>query len=168
MTRPLRLISGLGAAYLLDSNSDKYMLNVVERDEWNIITQPNTNSDLPSTIFYDPQFPLGVINVYPTPYQSFPIYFDSYLQLGDFASLSATVSLPPGYKKALQDNLAIELCSSYKPDGFQIPQQWTRAAGISKGTVKRINTRLMMASFDPAITAKPRGSWNIYTNDYNR
>src|SRR5579864_478676 len=108
MTRPLRLIEGPGAAYSVDATGNKYQIDVIPKDEWNMIGN-NTNimnSNFVTTLWYDPQFPLGVINVWPWPNQNAPIYFDSYLQLVDFANLSQAVSLPPGYKKAIQDSLA--------------------------------------------------------------
>ena len=166
LTRPLKIKNGPGCAYLLDQNGDKYPINVVTQDQWNLITQPNTDSDLPSTLFYDPQYPLGIINVYPAPYSTFPIYFDSYLQLTEFSSLSAVLSLPPGYKKAIQDNLAIEL-APYFPSAKLTPAL-AKAASASKANVKRTNIRPTMAVYDPEIVSSPRGAWNIYTNDYNR
>ncbi len=166
MTRPLRILDGPGRAYLLDQNGDKYPLDVVTQDQWNLITQPNTNSDLPSTLFYDPQFPLGIINIYPEPYESFPIFWDSYLQLGDLSSLSTSLSLPPGYEKAIRDNLAIEL-APYFPTA-QVTPALIQAASKSKANVKRTNIRPTVAAYDPEIVAKARGAWNIYTNSYNR
>lgn len=166
MTRPLKILDGPGRAYLLDENGDKYPIDVVTQDQWNLITQPNTNSDLPSTLFYDPQFPLGIINIYPEPYQSFPLFWDSYLQLAEFSSLSTLLSFPPGYRKAIQDNLAIEL-APYFPSA-QITPALVKAAKQSKANVKRTNIRPTVAVYDPEIVAKARGTWDIFTNSYSR
>lgn len=166
--RPLKVMFGTGTAYLLDQNGDKYPVEVVTRDKWNLITQPNITSDLPSYLFYDPQYPLGIINLYPLPNIGYPVFFDSYQQLGSFTSLSTLLSLPPGYKKALQDNLVIELWPFFKPDAAQIPGNLERDAARSLMKVKRTNIRPSQASYDPEIVAKARGSYNIYNNGYTR
>jgi hypothetical protein len=162
MTRPLRLIDGPGAAYILDTNNDKYPIDVVPRDEWNMISQPNVNADLPTTLFYDPQFPLGVINIWPAPNIAYPLFFDSYLQLSEFTSLVSPISFPPGYKKAIQDNLALEL-SDYFPNA-KITQRLIQAAGISKGNIKRTNIRPVRAEYDPELVSKATGTYNIYND----
>lgn len=166
MIRPLRIDSSPGAVYLIDNNGDKYLLDVREQFDFNMISEPNVNSDLPSILFYDPQFPLGIINIYPAPNQSFPLYFDSYLQMADLGSLSAVLSLPPGYEKAIRDNLAIEI-SPYFPTAV-VTDKLENSARKSKANVKRTNIRLNISSYDQAIVAKPRGTWDIYSNSYNR
>jgi hypothetical protein len=42
-------------------------MEVVPRDKWNQIGNRSSTitSQIPSVLFYDPQFPLGVINVFP-------------------------------------------------------------------------------------------------------
>ena len=52
--------------------------------------------------FYDPQFPLGIVNIWPTPCQVYQCYFYSYLQLGDFPAPETNVLLPPGYNLAIR------------------------------------------------------------------
>jgi hypothetical protein len=166
--RPLKIMFGTGTAYLLDMNNDKYPVEVITRDKFNLVSQPNVNSDLPSFIFYDPQFPLGIINVYPAPNIGYPLFFDSYQQLGAFTSLSTLLSLPPGYKKALQDNLVIDLWPFFKADAAQIPGNLERDAARSLMKVKRTNIRPSSSVYDPEIIAKARGSFNIFTNNYSR
>jgi hypothetical protein len=166
MTRPLKILDGPGRCYIVDQYGNKYPISVVTQDQWNLITQPFTTSDLPSTLFYDPQYPLGIINIYPTPYQSFPLYWDSYLALAEFASLSGVLTLPPGYEKAIRDNLAVELAPYYP--SAQLTPALIRGAAKAKANVKRTNIRSLLAYYDPEIVSKARGAWDIYTNSYNR
>lgn len=166
--RPLKVMFGTGTAYLLDQNGDKYPIEVVPQDKWNLITQPNITSDLPSYLFYDPQYPLGIINLYPLPNIGYPCFFDSYQQLGQFTSLQTLLSLPPGYKKALQDNLAVELWPFFKSEGSTPPANFERDAARSLMKVKRTNIRPSVSVYDPEIIARARGSFNIYTGNYNR
>src|ERR1700677_3706954 len=109
--RPIRLIEGSGAAYLQDTNANNYRVDVVTREQWNQIANRGvmTTSNIPDTLFYDPQFPLGVINIWPTPISAYTLFFDSFQQIAEFANLAQVVSLPPGYNLAIQANLAIIL-----------------------------------------------------------
>jgi hypothetical protein len=164
MTRPLRLLKGPGAAYVLDTNNNKYQMNVVEQPEWNMI--PNSGStvtsNFPDTLFYDPQFPLGNMNFFPYPTIAYTAYWFSFLQLTDFATLATVVSLPPGYKDALQTNLGIRVWPYFKkgdPSGWQV-----KMAGDALGKIKRTNMRPNVAVYDPELFSRGGNSYNIYTD----
>jgi len=166
MQRPIRLITGPGAAYLMDTNNNRYPVQVIARDEWNLIWNlVAVTSNLPNTIFYDPQFPLGVINIFPQPNTSgITLFWDSYLQLTDFASLSAPVGLPPGYERAIQQNLALEF-EPYYPNAV-ITQLLRMQAAESKGNVKRSNIRPVKAVYDRELSRGGGRPYNIYSDSY--
>ena len=167
MTRPLRILASPGSCYVQDSNGNRYNLEVVPRDRWNLIGNiAQVTANFPNTLFYDPQYPLGVINVYPIPNVGWTLYFDSYLQLTEFATLATAMSLPPGYQAAIQDNLTVELWRFFKPDGAQIPPSTMAIAARSKGNVKRTNTRENLANYDSELVSRANGSYNIYTGSY--
>jgi len=63
--RPLEIIKGPGAAYLVDTNGNRFGMDVIEQDQWNQIPLLTESSDLPYILFYDPQSPYGIINIYP-------------------------------------------------------------------------------------------------------
>jgi hypothetical protein len=161
-TRPLRILEGPGAAYILDSNNNRYPVNVIPRDQWNLLPKPGpTNvSDFPDTLFYDPQYPLGVINVSPSPTISYTLYFDSYGQLATLANLNANISFPPGYEAAIQSNLAVWCAPFFKNAG--VSEDVKRLARDTKKIVKRTNRRTNLSQLD-AMNA-PRGTYNIYTD----
>jgi len=165
MTRPIRLLDGPGRAYVLDTNGNSYDLNVVDRAYWNQIgnTSPTVvTSNFPNTLFYDPQFPLGVMWFYPTPSISYTAYWDSMLQLARFTSLTSLLSLPPGYERAIVTNLAVKI----KPYFLSAPLDPEVAieATIALGDIKRSNLRPMRAQFDGEIVTKSRGVYNPYTD----
>lgn len=166
LTRPLAINTGKGGAYLVDTNSNRYGMNVIEQDQWNQIGQLTKTSDLPDTLFYDPQYPLGIINIFPTPSAAYTVKLDSRLQLTDFATLDAAVNLPPGYKSAIKNNLTVRLWPFYKqgdPPGWLI-----NLAQESLGKVKRTNIRQSPAVYDSAIVSKGTSSYNIYLDTTNR
>ena len=161
-TRPLRVSNAPGAAYLLDDNLNKYGIDVLDQLMWNLVTTAVANSDLPNNLFYDPQYPLGVINIWPTPTTGYVCNFLSYAQLGDFSTLESTFSLPPGYKRAITTNL----CLSLKPyfTSAQIDPLIVKEAMETKGTIKRNNMRPQIAVFDPELISRGNSTYNIYSD----
>jgi hypothetical protein len=160
--RPLRVSDAPGAAYLLDTNLNRYLMDVVDQLTWNIQTTAVANSDLPDHLFYDPQYPLGVINIWPTPSSSWTCSFLSYLQLGDFQTLEAAFNLPPGYKRAITTNL----CLSLKPyfQSATIDPLIIKEASETKASVKRNNMRTQVAVMDPELVSRGNAVYNIYTD----
>lgn len=163
--RPLRILEDPGTCFIRDSNNNDYPMRVIPEDVWNTIGAKYLTSDLPDTLFYDPQYPLGIINIYPIPVLPYTCFFDSYLQLASFGSTASNLSLPPGYKAALGTNLAIAL-KPYFADGNLDPIIVKRASE-TKGNIKRTNMRINLATFDPEIVARSSTSYNIYTDNYN-
>ena len=165
MTRPLRIIGAPGSVYVQDSNGNNYGVNVVSRAQWNMIGNRDASvvtSNFPDTLFYDPQFPLGVMNFNPTPSSSYTAFWDSYLQLVDFTSLSDPLNLPPGYELAIVTNLALMLKPFYLD--AQLDPAVVAQASASKANIKRTNTRRQVSIYDQAIVSRTGVSWNVYTD----
>jgi hypothetical protein len=164
-TRPLRIGAAPGTAYVQDANGNNYPLAVVTQDQWNLLPNrtTSTNGNLPDTLFYDPQFPLGILNFFPTPNASITAFWDSFLQLSEFAALATAVSLPPGYKPAIQSNLILEIWAAYKPAGATPEASLMRAAALHKGNVKRTNIKPVIAGYDGEIVARGSSTFNVYT-----
>lgn len=158
--RPLRIIEGPGAAYIQDTNQNNYPVAVIPRDKWNMIGLRTNTSNIPDTLFYDPQFPLGLINIFPVPLENYTLYFDAYLQFSDFATLDAAITLPPGYQDAIQHNLAIRLKPFFRD--AQIDPLVIELASQTKAAVKRNNLRTNTAVYDPEIVSRAAPTYNIY------
>ena len=164
MTRPLRLITGPGAAYVQDVNGNKYGVEVVAKNVWN--TYGNTSnivtSNFPDTLWYDPQFPLGFMNFNPWPSAAYTAFWTSYLQLSEFPNLATNLVLPPGYGLAIKTNLACFL-KPYFVDG-KLSDDIILQASVTKANVKRTNMRPLVALFDGAIVSRAGVGYNIYTD----
>ena len=160
--RPIRVGDDAGSAYLLDQNQNKYPMDVVDQKTWNLRTTANVNSNLPDTLFYDPQYPLGLINIWPTPNMSYQCFFYSYLPLADFLTIDANFSLPPGYLLALKTNLAVAAFPYFK-DGNISPIVALRA-DKALANVKRSNIRTVIAVYDGEIIARGQSTYNIRTD----
>ena len=111
LARPLTILPNYGSAYIRDTNGDAYQVTVVDQFAWNSIMArgQEVTSDYPNVLFYDPQFPNGIINLWPIPSSSYTLYFDCKLPLSDAAALNSAISLPPGYNLMLKANLAAAL-----------------------------------------------------------
>ena len=169
MARPIRVLSGPGRARVLDTQGNRYDVDVLDQTDWNRIWNiTSTNASWPTALFYDPQFPLGVINVYPQPNQGgFTLFWDSYLPLTQFASLFTVLSFPPGYGLALRDTLARRLWRPFKPLNSQIPADITQEAAAAKRNIKRVNNREEQLGFDPALYVRGVG-YNVYSDSTAR
>lgn len=171
--RPLRVLTGPGAAYVVDSNNNRSSVDVYSQSSWNQIWNlESSNSNLPSVMFYNPQLPqkpsehLGIINVWPKFNGSSPatLYFNSYTQLLGFEDLDIEIAFPVGYTKAIKDNLAIEIFPYFKSDGETIDPVLVEAARKSKSNIKRTNIRAMKAELDAGIPGGGGGRYNIYSD----
>lgn len=159
--RPLRLTHGYGAAYVLDQTENRYPLEVIDRTRWNQIGNiANVNANIPMYLWYDPQFPWGVLNFFPIPNIGYQAFWDSYLQFASFPSLDVDANLPPGYTMALKRNLALELAPYYP--GAVLSQRLIEAAQRAKGNVKRTNVREVIAQYDSELVSRSKATYNVY------
>lgn len=166
LTRPIRIMEGMGAAYLQDFNGNNYQVDVVTQQDWNMIANRSstTVSDIPDTLFYDPQMPLGFINIWPYPTLGYTLFWDSYLQLTDMGTLTTQFQLPPGYEIAIQSNLALLLATFVK--NAEPSQLVKDIARKTLATIKRSNQRNNVAKFDREITKSGSPNFNIYSGRY--
>lgn len=164
MVRPLRILEDPGTAYTLDSNGNKYPLQVVPRDKWNMYSNTSSivTSNFPTVLFYDPQYPLGIINITPFPNIAYQMYWDSYQQLESFPALTTTISLPPGYNAAIRHNLAAELWPFFGTG--ELAQTVVYLASQSKGNIKRTNIRPEEAVYDSEIVSRSQVQYNWQTD----
>ena len=165
-TRPLYIIDTPGSAFIKDPQGNRYQIDVVPRDDWNLSPSDQTTSNVPSQLFYDPQYPLGIINLYPVPTLGWTLYFDSYLQLVEFTGLTSTINLPPGSTLAVKTNLAVALQPYFAT--AQLSEVVANRASVSKGNIKRTNIRPVTAVFDPEIISRAMPTYNIFTDSTSR
>jgi hypothetical protein len=67
----------------------------------------------PTECFYDPQFPLGNIYVYPTPDATYTMELTALTSLAPFAAGTDTINLPPEYQLTLAANLAAHMLPTF-------------------------------------------------------
>lgn len=161
-TRP----ADIAEAYVRDTGGNNFQMEIVTRDQWNDIGNRSSTitSQIPNTLFYDPQYPLGVINIFPTPLLAYTLFYDSTQDQVDPSALTTTLSVPPGYERAYVLNLAIELMAVGFPcmlDAKQLTMLINNASD-AKANVKRVNTKEVLAECDAGVVSNAAPTYNIF------
>ncbi len=120
-------------------------IKIYNEQEWASISLKSTQSNLPSGIFADGSFPLLNVNVWPVPNAANSIALYSEKPISSFASANTTVSLPPGYEKALKFNHALEFAIEF---GKEIDPRIVEIANETKANIKRQNVQPVLMQSD--------------------
>jgi len=103
----------------------------------------------PTAYYYNPTYSTGSLSLWPVPNTAGLVgVLYAPLQVSEFAALTTAVSLPPGYRRMLVKNLAVEMAPSYEKPSSQ--ELYTQAVQ-SKSVVKNGNTRLRDMTIDSAL-----------------
>lgn len=139
-TRPDRIEN----VYITASGTD-YPVTMVTAGEWHSIASKTVTSEIPEYGYYEPSYPLGVLNLWPVPSAANTLHVIMWTPFTAFAALSTAVSLPPGYERALAYNLAIDIAPEYEK---QVPAAVVKVAEDSLAALRRGNNRPMIAGTD--------------------
>lgn len=162
VVRPLDITQ----AYIQDTGGNNYDMTILPRDKWNQIGNRSSTitSQIPSVLFYDPQFPLGVINVFPTPLIAYTCFFDGTLDQTTFSALTTLLAMPAGYERAYVSNLAMEMVLL----GFETTLDQKQLAMLadvaskSLASIKSTNITEQVSDYDPALVSRAKSTYNIY------
>lgn len=139
-TRPTKIVSG----FTRISNVD-HPFHVVERQFYDAVIDKTVQSSYPEIIHYDATMSIGTIYGYPVPNASISVYLNSWKQLQQFAALGTDLALPPGYRRAIEYNFAVEFAPEF---GMEVSDRVERIANASKAAIKRINAPSMVAQIE--------------------
>lgn len=128
---------------------------------WAGITMKELESNLPTNYYYNLTFPLATLSLYPVPTSStLVLVLYNRQQITEFASLDTTISLPPGWRRYLVSNLAVELAPAFEREPSPT---LLRIAQDSKAKLKRSNIRLTDAVLDNgALIGAKRGGYSYW------
>lgn len=102
-------------------------INIRDSHWWMNVRVKDLQTDIPTDLWYDPDFPNGSIYLWPVPNYSYQIRLKIWGIVPKFPSLSRVFHLPPGYEKALKISLARDMVGAFQ--GTWTPQQesmWLR------------------------------------------
>lgn len=158
-TRPQRIEEALMTVQL--SPETELPIKLVTEEEFAEIIVKSITTSIPLFLYPDYAYPLMNISLWPIPTVTLPIILYSWKALTSFATVNDTVSLPPGYQRALIYNLAVELAAEF---GRDVKPTILALAVEAKANIKRLNIKANLMKSDPAILT-PRSSFNWYTGE---
>jgi hypothetical protein len=160
-TRPMAILE----AVIRDETSSpatEIPVDVLQLSEYAAIPVKDMQATYPNKLFDDGGYPTRTIRLHPVPSAAHKLVVWTARPLTAISTLDTSVSLPPGYERALITNLAIELAPEY---GKGVSDALAMAAAESKANIKRANLRPSYLRVDEALTSG--GSFNIYTGGYS-
>ena len=142
-TRPLDIFNVL----IQETSTYELPIQILNAKEHSEITSKQTKSSIPVSVYCENSYPLETLNFYPVPSEVKNVVVYSSKPLTNFASLNTTVTLPPGYYKALRYGLAVELAPEY---GKAPTPAVINGAIESKENIKRQNIKPSYLDCDAA------------------
>lgn len=139
----------LNGAYVTRGGID-YPLEVLTQSRWNEILLKGNESQIPCAIYYEADYPLGIMHIYETPLEALPITMAVNMQFSAIADVSDPVEFPPGYYRALRYALAVELSPEFP--AIKLDRVVYDLAAESLGWIKARNRQQPETKFDPVLT----------------
>lgn len=131
----------VAGAYLRNVTTDTPVKVVTDEIYTEEISQKDTQG-IPEILNLDNAFPYGTVRLWPVPSSAYTLFMLNEKQLGSF-TLNQTVSLPPGWKRALIYNLPDEIAGDYEQE---VPASVQRIALQSKRAIQ--NAVMKSRTFD--------------------
>jgi hypothetical protein len=136
-----------------------YPIQMMPNTKWQDIYQKQIQSTYPLWCWYDMQYPIGFINLWPIPITNISCNISQWLQLCDVTTLTTAIEFPPGYQMALEYALAYHLAGEYGQSGDKFEKYMLDA----KANIKRLNTENILLKMDPYLSdSRPRVGMNIF------
>lgn len=146
-------------AVFIRKGSDDYPVDPMTFDEWVAISDKTVTNAIPNRYYYEASYPQGVLNLNEVPSEANVLHVLMWTPFTAFSAVSDSVSLPPGYERAMASNLAIEIAPEFEREPSMTVRQ---IAANSLRAIRSINTRPIM--LDSEIAALVNGSTeNIIT-----
>ncbi len=155
-TRPIKIVK----AFVRDSSNLDSPVDILGFDAYDSIVQKSSGNTYPEYLFNDCAYASGLatLRLYPKPIAGLTLYIDSWKQLQQFAAISTAISLPPGYQRAIEWNLCLELADEY---GKTPTPLMLKNATDSKARIKTVNAPDTIMRLDAGVAGYGRA--NILT-----
>lgn len=148
-TRPVKIEGG----YITINGTD-YPVEVITEESYRNI-QDKATTGQPDYVYYDPQMANGVIYLYPVPDSAYALTLKVWTPISTIAAASDSIVLPPGYERAIDTNLAIEIAPEFQKT---VSAELASAARNSLKLIKQNNVQ----PFYSQIEFADRGAFDIY------
>ncbi len=132
-TRPVEILE----AYVI-SGTTSYPVKIINEAEYAAIPDKDSEGDFPTRLLFRPTMASSqaTVIVHPVPSAANTLKITTRVVVSSFAATSTTVTLPPGWNRALATNLAVEWAPEFEvtPAGSVL-----KAAVESLALIKRTN-----------------------------
>lgn len=157
------VIDRAGLVMLNTTPSIEIPLSVLSQQAYEAIAVKGLQSTLPTQLYYDQAYTaagLGTVFLWPAPtIATNVIALYTEMRLAAFVSVAGTVRLAPGFREALEYNLACRLAAPY---GRPVQPDVLLYAKSTLANVKRRNTPTLDLALDAGLTpASRQGTFNI-------
>ena len=149
--RPVE-VQGVYASYL----GVDYRVAPWTYDQYQSATIKATGALYPTRYAYINDMPDGRIFLWPVPSVAITLNIEIQTQLTYPANLATVLTLPPGYMRALQWDLAAELAPSY---GLQLTSQQIAMVNGTKAAVKKSNHTGTVSRLDQGLLRRHAATW---------
>ena len=150
--RPSQVVTGEQEASITISGT-KTEINVVSAIEFKSLAGYAPAAGTPDTLWYNPTYPNGTVNLLPTPTAVGTVLFNAWEILQSFANLDTKASLAVGVQEVLTDMLAVKL-KSYFSEG--VLNQVVAARAMGARDILRYQSMKSRATFNRyALSTNP-------------
>lgn len=160
VARPDRIESAFLRQVNVGTNPVDWPLEILEsREDYSQVRLKSLTS-FPQYVFYDAAFPTGVLFPWPIPQASiYEVHIQVKEQIGQFASLAATINLPSEHLAAVLYNIAKRLRIAYQlgPD-----PELNDMAKESLNVLRQANAQIPRLKMPDQLIRK--GSYNVYSD----
>ncbi len=144
------------------TNGISFGIKIINQQQYDGIAVKTVTSTYPQVMWINMDYPNIDMYVYPVPTKALEWHFISVTELDQPASLSTSLTFPPGYLRAFKYNLACEIANEF---GVEPPPNVARIAMTSKRNLKRINNPDDIMSLPYSIVGT-RQRFNIFAGNY--
>lgn len=116
-------------------------------------------ASMPCSAYYDPQYPLGVLHLWPVSIPQYELHILALMPLAQFATAYDDINLPPEYQEALMYNLAGRLYPLY---GMAVNTTVVALAAASLQTVRMANIQVGKLQMPSEVVGG--GRYNVYSD----
>lgn len=106
----------------------------------------------PEVLYYDPQYPNGMVYLWPTGNTGDVLWLESRKPFNEFSALSTSLSLPGEYEEHIVFQLALRLAPEY---GFTLSEETVKLMRDAEDRLIRMHPRPIQSQMDPALV-QPR------------
>lgn len=150
--RPERIL----ASFIRDRFGTDYILEIIEVETYSRISR-KVNTSRPSRFYLRKGWPLNTILFEALPFADETLHLEVVQPLSEIlktAEPTDVIDLPPGYKRALEYNLALDLAPEWGKDPSSVV---VVTAVEAKKWLKRQNYRSLVLGMDRAVATQRKG-----------